>query len=39
MITFRYCVRTYVGHREWAREVRVSPDGMCAGEVGRVEPH
>ena len=23
----RYCVKTYLGHREWAREVRVSPDG------------
>lgn len=21
-------MKTYVGHREWAREVRVSPDGM-----------
>lgn len=24
----RYCVKTYIGHREWAREVKVSPDGM-----------
>lgn len=27
-LMFRYCIKTYVGHREWAREVRVSPDGM-----------
>jgi WD40 repeat protein len=23
----RYCVKTFVGHREWVRMVRVSPDG------------
>lgn len=23
----RYCVKSYVGHREWVRMVRVHPDG------------
>ena len=25
----RYCVKTYTGHREWVRSVKVSPDGEC----------
>ena len=24
---YSYCVKTYMGHREWVRQVRVSPDG------------
>ena len=24
----RYCVRTFLGHREWVRMVRVHPDGL-----------
>jgi len=24
----RYCVKTFSGHREWVRMVKVSPDGM-----------
>lgn len=27
---YRYCVKTFQGHREWVRKVRVSPDGkLC----------
>lgn len=25
---FRYCVKTLTGHREWVRQIRVSPDGL-----------
>jgi FOG: WD40 repeat len=24
---FRYCVKTLTGHREWVRQIKVSPDG------------
>ena len=24
----RYCVKTLSGHREWVRQIRVSPDGL-----------
>ena len=24
---YRYCVKTYTGHREWVRSIKVSPDG------------
>ena len=27
VVWLRYCVKTYTGHREWVRQVRVSPDG------------
>lgn len=24
---FSYCVKTFIGHRDWVRQVKVSPDG------------
>lgn len=27
-----YCVKTYVGHREWVRTVKVSPDGRLLAD-------
>lgn len=26
--SYRYCVKSYTGHREWVRMVRVHPDGQ-----------
>ena len=26
-VTYSYCVKTYTGHREWVRMVRVNHDG------------
>lgn len=25
---FSYCVKTLTGHREWVRQIRMSPDGL-----------
>lgn len=33
----RYCVKTYVGHREWVRTVKVSPDGRLLADEYKAE--
>ena len=30
MHVHRYCVKTFTGHSEWVRQVKVSPDGEYA---------
>ena len=35
----RYCVRTFTGHREWVRMVRVNSDGTLLASTSNDQVH